>query len=92
MSALYAWLKTVQNWEAVETLDSPCRLTKLPATVSCGDWQTLALSVNRDGTYHTQHGKEWKHRVCLGSLVAPCPTGQTWRGAQAYAVQAVGLH
>lgn len=92
VSTPFLWLKTVKNWEAVEILDSPCKLTKLPVTVSWRLADDTAVLGQRQGTYHTQQGKEWEHRVCPGSLLPPRPTRQTWGGAQVYAAQAVGSH
>ena len=44
------WLKTVQNWEAVQILDSPCKLTKLPATVSWRLADNAVVLGQRQGT------------------------------------------
>ena len=70
VSTPFLWLKTVKNWEAVEILDPPCKLTKVPVTAAWRLEDDTAVLGQRRGTYHAQHGRDGS-TVRPGSLAAP---------------------
>lgn len=92
VSTPFLWLKTVKNWEAVEILDPPCKLTKVPVTTAWRLADDTAVLGQRRGTYHAQHGRDGGTVRALAPLLPPRPRRQACGGAQVYAAQAVGSH